>query len=620
MNRKTKKQKLASLFYLIPVALTVALTLSGVLDGLSLRTEDAAYQKAGIPSPSVYVIGIDEETLSEYGQFENWSREKITELIGLLSSDEKYRPAVIALDIGFYGEKDPATDAALVEAVKKAGNVVLVSNATFGTVLSDSGRSYTTETVLLEEPFPALREAAAAVGHSNVQLDSDGVARHALGSITYNGEARNAFAYEIYRTAGGTGSEFGGRPGWYYITYSGKPRDYFGAGITGCSLRSVLNGTYRPETFRGAVVLVGAYASGMQDNYYTSVDRSQQMYGVEIHANILVQLMNGTCKRETGKTERLLAALALCAAVAVLLIFVDTKISVPASVLTGVLYYAAARLLYSKADLILPLLVPLAGAAGLVITHILVRYFTVHREKKRIIASYGKYLSPEVAATIADTGEEALKLGGTKKDISVLFVDIRGFTSLSETLTPEKVVEMLNTYLSVTTKSIFDNKGTVDKFIGDATMGVFNAPLDLDDYTFRSVCAGLEMAELAKGLDEKLSPELRGRVGFGVGINCGDAVVGNIGTSFRMEYTAIGDTVNTASRLEGQAKAGWVVISDAVYERVRDRIRCEDLGQVKLKGKAEPVQIWKACEVIGGAPWKKGGEDAAGETSPNKER
>ena len=229
----------------------------------------------------------------------------------------------------------------------------------------------------------------------------------------------------------------------------------------------------------------------------------------------------------------------------------------------------------------------------MLILHIAIRYFVVYKEKQRIIANYGKYLSPEVAKQIADQGEESLKLGGSKKDIAVLFVDIRGFTPLSESLPPERVVEMLNSYLQITTTAIFNQKGTVDKFIGDATMGVFNAPLDLDDYTYRCVKAGLEMAEMAKTLDDKLPDDLKGRVGFGVGINCGEAIVGNVGTDFRMEYTAIGDTVNTASRLEGQAKAGTVIISSAVYERIKDRVVCEDAGKVKLKGKAEEVQIYR---------------------------
>jgi len=589
-----KRKILALIVYIVPLILMCVLQAAGVTARAENAVSDALYQSAGIVSPEIYVIGVDEETLSEYGKFETWSRTKTAELIDLLCSDEKSKPAVIAVDIGFYGETE--NDAALVEAVKNAGNVVLVSTATFGDLIieSDGGFEVRSEVVLYEEPFGALKDAAAAVGHSNVELDDDGIVRHALGDIVSGGKRYPSFAEKIYEVYKKSESAIGRSK--LYINYTGKPRDYFGAGTVGCSMCRVLDGSYNKSAFRGAIVIIGAYASGMQDNYYTSIDKSEQMFGVEIHANILNQLIDGVKKREISPALSVTVTLLLGAIAAALMIFVDTKISVPVSVALAVGYVGAAKLIYSGGDTLLPVLMPPLAVAILCISHIFVRYFTVHREKKRIISSYGKYLSPEVAATIADTGEEVLKLGGTKKDIAVLFVDIRGFTTLSESLPPEKVVEMLNSYLAVTTSAIFNNKGTVDKFIGDATMGVFNAPLDLDDYTYRAVCAGLEMAENAKVFSENLSDDLKGRVGFGVGINCGEAVVGNIGTSFRMEYTAIGDTVNTASRLEGQAKAGCVVISDAVYQRVKDRIECEDMGTCKLKGKAEEVKIYRAVK------------------------
>ena len=125
-------------------------------------------------------------------------------------------------------------------------------------------------------------------------------------------------------------------------------------------------------------------------------------------------------------------------------------------------------------------------------------------------------------------------------------------------------MEILNRYLELTTRAVFDNKGTVDKFIGDATMAVYNAPLDLDDYVFRAVKTGLDMAAAAREMEKELAAVTDKKVGFGVGINCGEAVIGNIGTSSRMDYTAIGNTVNVAARLEGQAGAGEVVISQAV--------------------------------------------------------
>ena len=174
----------------------------------------------------------------------------------------------------------------------------------------------------------------------------------------------------------------------------------------------------------------------------------------------------------------------------------------------------------------------------------------------------------------------------------MLFVDIRGFTKLSEELAPEQVVEMLNEYLSLTTESIFANGGTLDKFIGDATMAVFNAPMDLPDYKEKAVRAALDIVRGAEKINERIKEKIGREVAFGVGVHCGTAVVGNIGCETRMDYTAIGDTVNTASRLEGKALGGQVVISEALYRSLETKLITEPLGAMELKGKAEPLQVY----------------------------
>lgn len=168
---------------------------------------------------------------------------------------------------------------------------------------------------------------------------------------------------------------------------------------------------------------------------------------------------------------------------------------------------------------------------------------------------------------------------------------------MSEVLTPEQVVEILNQYLSLTTNAIFKNRGTLDKFVGDATMAVFNSPFDLDDYVFRAVCAAMDIVEGGKALEDKLLKEFGRTVGFGVGVNCGPAVVGNVGCEFRMDFTAIGDTVNTAARLEANAKKGQVLISDAVYERLKDRIEVEDVGEIPLKGKSNHIFVYSVVSI-----------------------
>ena len=209
-------------------------------------------------------------------------------------------------------------------------------------------------------------------------------------------------------------------------------------------------------------------------------------------------------------------------------------------------------------------------------------------------------MAPQVVDGIMKSGQYKVALGGENRDIAVLFVDIRGFTPLSESLEPEQVVEILNEYLNLTTNSIFKNGGTLDKFIGDATMAVFNAPFDLDDYELRALRTAKDIVAGAKALEKSCMERFGRKVTFGVGVNCGEAVVGNIGCDFRMDYTAIGDTVNTAARLESNAKPGQVLISETIYERVKYKgVKVEPIGEIPLKGKSKGVFVYQLTEIDG---------------------
>jgi len=189
-------------------------------------------------------------------------------------------------------------------------------------------------------------------------------------------------------------------------------------------------------------------------------------------------------------------------------------------------------------------------------------------------------------------GSESLGLGGRLTRVAVLFVDIRGFTSMSEVLSPQEVVEILNRYLTLTSDCIFKNHGTLDKFVGDCTMAFWGAPLPQDDYVMKAVRCAMDMVEGSKALSEELLQRFGRTVSFGIGINVGDAVIGNIGSPRRMDYTAIGDTVNTASRLESNAPAGTIYISRSVADELEGRIRYTSLGDsIKLKGKKEGFEV-----------------------------
>ena len=246
---------------------------------------------------------------------------------------------------------------------------------------------------------------------------------------------------------------------------------------------------------------------------------------------------------------------------------------------------------------ILPVLVlPAMLVVSYVITMVM-GYIAEVKRRRQIIGVFKQYMAPQIVEEISKKKDFKVELGGEKRHIAVLFVDIRGFTTMSEALKPEEVVEILNEYLSLTTASIFKNSGTLDKFVGDATMAVFNAPLDLDDYIYRAVKAAWDMKEGSAALAEKFEARFGKSVAFGIGVNCGDAVVGNIGCEFRMDYTAIGDTVNTAARLESNAKRGQILISQAVYDNVKDRVEVTPIGEIPLKGKAQGVFVYQVDNV-----------------------
>lgn len=579
-------------------ALIVLAFIADPLSGLKVRFTDAIVQKPSAVSERISVVGIDEKTLGELGPFASWSRDGLAQLIEVMTADKEFMPKIIAVDVGFYGEsQDPESDKRLADACAKAGNVIVGSNVVFGktvkTTDSGTGAALISDVVAFEAPYAALGESVKH-GFTNVPLDSDGVARRSYLHLEIAEGVENSFAYEIYRAyTGETALPPLNANGQWLIRFTGKPGDYFGPTGGGNSFIDVLNDYeyFYKYIFADQIVFVGAYAAGLMDNYLTPIQSDTPMYGVEIHANILEALIKGNFVTESPRAYELIALIAVLALVYFITLKLDFRV---AGVITLALaggMYAASRLLFNQNILFSPLY-PMAGALLIYTFACLQNYLSETRERRKVMDLLSRYLSPQVAKTLA-ASKNAVNLAGEKRDIAVLFVDIRGFTTLSESMPPDKVVEFLNKYLELTTLSIFGNEGTVDKFIGDATMGLFNAPMDLDDYVYKCVKAGMDMVEGARRMGDELILESGKRVGFGVGIHCGEAVVGNIGPRFRMDYTAIGDTVNTASRLEGQAKAGEVVISAEVYNRLKGRVQATCLGEVKLKGKAEGFTVYK---------------------------
>ncbi len=215
-------------------------------------------------------------------------------------------------------------------------------------------------------------------------------------------------------------------------------------------------------------------------------------------------------------------------------------------------------------------------------------------EQERLRELFHRYLAPSVAEQVL-RDRQGLQLGGARKDVTVLFADVRGFTGFSEQRQPEEVVAMLNRYLTLATTEIFAQLGTLDKFLGDGVMAIFGAPLPLEDHAFAALRAALAM----RARIDELRRDSGVRVGFGIGLNSGPAIVGNIGSAQYMNYTAIGDVVNVAARLQGDARAGEILVSDATLKLLGNRVRVEELGSLYVKGRTAPITTYKVLEVAG---------------------
>ena len=582
---------------LIVGILVYLLTITSLFSALDYIVRDNLYQvPRGIRS-DIKIIGIDAKTLEAYGPIQTWSRDKYAELINVLNIDENTKPYVIGFDILLSGNVDEG-DASLVEAASKYGNIVVVSRLVYSNKweTNQDGVVYCPVEGIIS-PYEDLLNVTDT-GYSNVAPDSDGTVRRIIPSETYDGVTYQTFSKVMYDkycesigiTPNTIPTDITGRT---IINYSGKPGNY-----EYISMVDVIEGRIDPRVFADSIVFVGAYDPEMQDNFSVPNGGSSNMNGVEIHANIFQSYMQG---RFAVNGNPYLLGL-VTALIAMLLHLLFRKLKIWQSVILLVVSVCAEVAIlvavnnngYSYSVIYFPLVIFLSFIYSLGINYLL-----ESRKKKKVLNAFRKYVAPQIVEEIAKKGDFEIKVGGENRDIAVLFVDIRGFTTMSEALEPEQVVEILNEYLTLTTKSIFDNSGTLDKFVGDATMAVFNSPFDLEDYEYKAVCAAMDIVRGGEAIEEKFQKRFGRSVGFGVGVNCGPAVVGNVGCEFRMDFTAIGDTVNTAARLEANAKKGQVLISDVLYERLKDRLEVEDVGEIPLKGKTKGVYVYEVKKIAG---------------------
>lgn len=580
---------------IFPALLVFILIVSQAFYSLNEMLCDLVYRQVDGPGEKIKIIGIDEETLKEYGPLNTWIREGCAELVELLYAESEHKPAVTAFDIMFIGENDTQADEKLLNTISGQSHIVLGTNLVYRGKTkknSDGSVSFDAMNISMEErPFDALDEICES-GFTNMQILKDGFVRISQLSAVVDGQKRYSFSTQIYleyMNCLGNNTKLPETDAneRFRFFYSGEPGEF-----EHYSMKDVLEGKIPVRCFEDCIVLVGAYAPGLQDAYQTPVKRSQVMYGVEIHANIVKALMDG--KTAVPLHKGIYAGIVF--AVIYLYVLLERKMKMAPAIILGAVLLAvnifAGRMLATNGRIIS--LFPSVLVVILIWIWIVIEKYVLESiRKRRILHSFRKYMAPQVVDKLAREGDFHIELGGEMREVAVLFVDIRGFTTMSEAMKPDEVVQILNQYLSLTTQCIFAHGGMLDKFVGDATMAVFNAPTDQEDYLFEAVQAALDMQKKGRELGEKLLKEHGKTVSFGIGVHVGEAIVGNIGCDTRMDYTAIGDTVNTAARLESRAGKGEILVSDKVIKLLGGRIKSEFHEDMLLKGKAEPVSVYK---------------------------
>ena len=572
-----------------------ALASAGIFEDLDCRISDSLYQRLGEVSADIIVVGIDSNTLSKLGPMSSWIRRDMANVIDSMNSSDA-RPAVIGIDLLFTGDNpdSPDVDKRLAEVAAKYGNVVVASAAIVDEEEMDNSEdphAIWNKTWAWDAPFKALANSADT-GHICEPYDADGIIRHQLLYINVEERGRlYSFARVIYEKFCQAKNITPNPPpqtdknGLYYLPFTAKN---YGDAI---SFVDLVEGKINPEVYRDKIILIGSYAPGMGDEFSTVLDRSSALYGINIHANAIQAFQRNFFPREASQDFQLVI-LFIISFISSLFFKVGKMQNILAAWLIICLGWGVACQVCYHNEIILHILwVPLAVSI-LFIGAVSFNYVHARAERDKVTATFGRYVDPTIMRQLLSGGADALDVGGTMRNIAVLFVDIRGFTTMSEQLTPPQVVEILNQYLTLTTDCVRRHHGTLDKFVGDCTMAFWNAPLTQDEPVLLACRAAVDMIKGSEKLIAELKKKYGREIAFGVGVHWGKAVVGNIGSPFRMDYTAIGDTVNTAARLEANAPGGKIYISRVVADILGSRADVTSLGDtVKLKGKASGFEV-----------------------------
>ncbi len=566
-------------------SIAYACSATDALRRIELETVDLRFAVRGEqdPPPNVAVVGIDAASFDDENITWPFKRGVHARVMDALRKDGA---KVIGYDVQFTEPSPfPRQDAMLLGAVERSAKKLVLATTEVG----DDG-----STGVLGGNGPAFEELGGAIGNTIMPADPNGVRRR----VPHQYQGLRSFAVAMVEQGTGQAvpsTHFGER---------GALIDYHGAGGTlkTVSFGDVLNGRFEPGTFKDRYVVVGGTAPSLQDLAPTSTSGDELESGPEILAESVSTILRGFPLRDAPGwiTAVLLAVFALVPGLASLRM--STARTFMTSLGVAGLFVVAAQVAFTQGRVV-ETAVPLAALAVATVCTLAVQAVLEAFERQRVRDAFAHFVPEAVVDEVLDSMGGELRLGGTSRECSVLFSDLRGFTSYSESRPPARVIEVLNAYLTEMSDAILDHGGTLISYMGDGIMAVFGTPLEQPDHRDRALATAREMLARLETFNERVRAEGSGD-GFrmGIGINTGQVMCGNVGSARRLEYTTIGDTVNTASRIEGLTKGTpyQVFIAETTFEGL-ERVP-QDLvyvDEMAIRGREHGVRLWALSPAAG---------------------
>ncbi len=647
IDLKKHKLLLELLIVLTVTSLIAVLCLFNVGEPFELKTIDLRFKLRGPTknaSNAVEIIYMGDESIEALGRWP-WRRNYHALLVHVLSL---YKPAAICFDV-LFTEPDnsfPEDDRFLAKASKdskltyfpfyfyhpeklnEADYELLKRKVSISGKIKDGALPYEDEfhgelykSVAMTTPIPRLIDAFKGTGFVNAPPDSDGTTRRVPLVIEYRRDLYLSYAFGITCDYLGVDrKDIKVRPGKYVeikkskigpikipINEKGQYLVNFDGGIKAFNWYSFVQilTSYRDmeegkkpaidlNKLKDKILFIGLTATGTVDIRATPFSPTYPLVGVL--ANTASNILNKKFLAETGTTVNLLILFALGIIIGLVSHKLKPLVGAAFSIFMACVYFGVAYWLFAFQGICLKVIYPMAVIMIGYLSIVVFKFATEEKEKKWIKNVFQRYVSSQVVDEMLSDADK-LSLGGSKKKLTIFFADIRGFTSMSEKMKPEDVVTVLNRIFTIFTEILFKYEGTLDKFMGDCVMAIWGAPIELRNPEELALRTALEMQEKMKGIQEELIKEGRHPVGFGIGINTGEVIVGNMGSLQHMDYTVIGDEVNLTSRIEGCAERGQTLITESVYEKMKDMIKVNKLEPVKVKGKVKPIPVYEVLSI-----------------------